>query len=82
MKVQIVGTYSNTFTDKKTGETVSYGYLYAIGHFGMNEIGKYSGQPVFVIGCKPENIPDSPVPYSADVQFNQKGRLVDLEVLE
>ena len=80
MKVEVIGKKSGEFTDKTTGERISFGKLHCIGKFDISESGT-TGKQCMIISCAPRNLEDIPIPCTADIQFNQYGRLASVEVI-
>lgn len=81
MKVQIIGKKSGSFTDKDTGEVINFGKIHAIGNFSLDDSG-CEGQQCLIISCKPAVIKSIPIPCTADLEFNQYGRLAGIEIIE
>lgn len=80
MKVEVVGKKSGEFTDKN-GKLVSFGKLHCVGNFDISERGT-KGKSCLILSCPPENLEGIPVPCTADIQFNQFGRLAGVDILD
>lgn len=80
MIVKVVGKKVGTFTDKETGQVVEYGKLHCVGKFDMSDSGA-EGEMCMILSCKPKFLYEIPVPCNADIQFNQYGRLADVNVM-
>lgn len=80
MKVEVIGKKSGTFTDKETGQVIEYGKLHCIGEFALNDSGS-EGRSCLILNCKPSYLASIPVPCTANIEFNQYGRLSAVEVL-
>lgn len=80
MKVEVVGKKSGEFTDKD-GKLVSFGKLHCVGNFDISERGT-KGKSCLILSCPPQNLEGIPVPCTADIQFNQFGRLAAVDVLD
>lgn len=80
MKVKIIGKRSGSFTDKKTGELVSFGKMSCITPFQIDQKG-CEGDQALEVSVKPEVLANVPVPSEANLDFNSKGNLIAIELL-
>lgn len=80
MKVKIVGKRSGTFTDRTTGEMVSFGKMSVVTPFPIDQAG-CEGDQALEVSVKPEILANVPVPSEANLDFNSKGNLIDIELL-
>lgn len=80
MKVKIVGKRSGTFTDRTTGELVSFGKMSVVTPFPIDQNG-CEGDQALEVSVKPEVLADVPVPSDANLDFNSKGNLIAIELL-
>lgn len=80
MKVKIIGKRSGSFTDKKTGELVSFGKMSCITPFPIDQAG-CEGDQALEVSVKPEVLANVPVPSEANLDFNSKGNLIAIELL-
>lgn len=80
MKVKIVGKRSGSFTDKKTGELVSFGKMSVVTPFPIDQAG-CEGDQALEVSVKPEVLANVPVPSEANLDFNSKGNLIAIELL-
>lgn len=80
MKVEVIGKKFGSFTDKETGSVVDYGKLHCIAPFDMSATGVVGSQ-CLILSVRPDVLKGIPAPCTADLQFNQYGRLADFEVL-
>lgn len=80
MKVKIIGKRSGSFTDKKTGELVSFGKMSCITPFPIDQKG-CEGDQALEVSVKPEVLANVPVPSEANLDFNSKGNLIAIELL-
>ena len=80
MKVKIIGKRSGSFTDKKTGELVSFGKMSVVTPFLIDQKG-CEGDQALEVSVKPEVLANVPVPSEANLDFNSKGNLISIELL-
>lgn len=80
MKVKIIGKRSGSFTDKKTGELVSFGKMSVVTPFPIDQTG-CEGEQALEVSVKPNVLADIPVPSEANLDFNSKGNLISIELL-
>lgn len=80
MKVKIVGKRSGTFTDRTTGELVSFGKMSVVTPFPIDQTG-CEGEQALEVSVKPNVLADIPVPSEANLDFNSKGNLIAIELL-
>ncbi len=80
MKVKIVGKRSGTFTDRTTGELVSFGKMSVVTPFPIDQKG-CEGDQALEVSVKPEVLANVPVPSEANLDFNSKGNLIAIELL-
>lgn len=80
MKVKIVGKRSGTFTDRTTGELVSFGKMSVVTPFPFDQKG-CEGDQAFEVSVKPEVLANVPVPSEANLDFNSKGNLIAIDLL-
>lgn len=80
MKVKIVGKRSGSFTDRTTGEMVSFGKMSVVTPFPIDQTG-CEGEQALEVSVKPNVLADIPVPSEANLDFNSKGNLIAIELL-
>lgn len=80
MKVKIIGKRSGSFTDKKTGELVSFGKMSVVTPFPIDQTG-CEGEQALEVSVKPNVLADIPVPSEANLDFNSNGNLIAIELL-
>lgn len=80
MKVKIVGKRSGSFTDRTTGEMVSFGKMSVVTPFPIDQAG-CEGDQALEVSVKPEVLANVPVPCEANLDFNSKGNLIAIELL-
>lgn len=81
MKVKIVGKKIGEFTDRKTGEYISFGKMSFISPFPLDAKG-CEGMQATEISVKPDVLRNIPVPTGAELDFSQKGQLVGITLCE
>lgn len=79
MKVEVIGKKVGSFT-KESGEVVDYGKLHCIAPFDISSSGVV-GTQCLILSVRPDVLAGIPAPCTADLQFNQYGRLAGYEVL-
>lgn len=80
MKVKIIGKRSGSFTDKKTGELVSFGKMSCIIPFPLDQKDS-EGEQAFEVSVRPDVLVNVPVPSEAELDFNQNGSLIGINLL-
>ena len=80
MKVKIVGKRSGSFTDRTTGDMVSFGKMSVVTPFPIDQKG-CEGDQALEVSVKPEVRAYVPVPSEANLDFNSKGNLISIELL-
>lgn len=80
MKVKIIGKRSGSFTDKKTGELVSFGKMSCITPFPLDNK-DCEGQQALEVSVRPDVLVNVPVPSEAELDFNQNGSLIGINLL-
>ena len=74
MKVKIIGKRSGSFTDKNTGELVSFGKMSCITPFPLDQK-DCEGEQAFQV------LVNIPVPSEAELDFNQNGSLIGINLI-
>ena len=80
MKVKIIGKRSGSFTDKKTGELVSFGKMSCITPFPLDQKDS-EGEQALEVSVRPDVLVNVPVPSEAELDFNQHGSLIGINLL-
>ena len=80
MKVKIVGKRSGSFTDRTTGDMVSFGKMSVVTPFPIDQKG-CEGDQALEVSVRPEVLANVPVPSEANLDFNSKGNLISIELL-
>lgn len=80
MKVKIIGKRSGSFTDKKTGELVSFGKMSCITPFSLDQKDS-EGEQALEVSVRPDVLVNVPVPSDAELDFNQNGSLIGINLL-
>lgn len=80
MKVKIIGKRSGSFTDKKTGELVSFGKMSCITPFPLDQKDS-EGEQALEVSVRPDVLVNVPVPSDAELDFNQNGSLIGINLL-
>lgn len=80
MKVKIIGKRSGSFTDKKTGELVSFGKMSCITPFPLDQK-DFEGEQALEVSVRPDVLVNVPVPSEAELDFNQNGSLIGINLL-
>lgn len=80
MKVKIIGKRSGSFTDKKTGELVSFGKMSCITPFPLDQKDS-EGEQALEVSVRPDVLVNVPVPSDAELDFNQYGSLIGINLL-
>ena len=80
MKVKIIGKRSGSFTDKKTGELVSCGKMSCITPFPLDQKDS-EGEQALEVSVRPDVLVNVPVPSEAELDFNQNGSLIGINLL-
>ena len=75
MKVKIIGKRSGSFTDKKTGELVSFGKMSCIDQKDCE------GEQALEVSVRPDVLVNIPVPSEAELDFNQNGSLIGINLI-
>ena len=79
MKVKIIGKRSGSFTDKKTGELVSFGKMSCITPFHLDQKDS-EGEQALEVSVRPDVLVNVPVPSEAELDFNQNGSLIAINL--
>lgn len=80
MKVKIIGKRSGSFTDKKTGELVSFGKMSVVTPFPLDQK-CCEGEQALEVSVRPDILVNVPVPSEAELDFNQNGSLIGINLL-
>lgn len=80
MKVKIIGKRSGSFTDKKTRELVSFGKMSCITPFPLDQKDS-EGEQALEVSVRPDVLVNVPVPSEAELDFNQNGSLIGINLL-
>ncbi len=80
MKVKIIGKRSGSFTDKKTGELVSFGKMSCITPFPLDQE-DCEGEQALEVSVRPDVLVNIPVPSEAELDFNQNGSLIGINLI-
>lgn len=80
MKVKIIGKRSGSFTDKKTGELVSFGKMSVVTPFPLDQK-DCEGEQALEVSVRPDILVNVPVPSEAELDFNQNGSLIGINLL-
>lgn len=80
MKVKIIGKRSGSFTDKKTGELVSFGKMSCITPFPLDQKDS-EGEQALEVSVRPDVLCDIPIDSQAELDFNQNGSLIGINLL-
>lgn len=80
MKVKIIGKRSGSFTDKKTGELVSFGKMSCITPFPLDQKDS-EGEQALEVSVRPDVLCNIPIDSEAELDFNQNGSLIGINLL-
>ena len=80
MKVKIIGKRSGSFTDKKTGVLVRFGKMSCITPFPLDQKDS-EGEQALEVSVRPDVLVNVPVPSEAELDFNQNGSLIGINLL-
>lgn len=80
MKVKIIGKRSGSFTDKKTGELVSFGKMSCITPLPLDQK-DCEGEQALEVSVRPDVLVNIPVPSEAELDFNQNGSLIGINLI-
>lgn len=83
MKCKVVGKSVNSFIDRSTGEVVDYSFLYVVAPFPKVVSGNAvcTGERALDVRCPAEILDDVGVGDTVNVDFDDKGKFFDLNVL-
>ncbi len=82
MKVKIIGKETVNYTDKKTGYPAQFSKLHCISNFPLDTSNPSEGDMCLEVSCNPSILPTIPIGCTANLDFNQQGRLQAIDIID